>query len=71
MIQLIQKIYKNEKEVKKEEMNDAERMLYHQKHSLAIMVEYKRYIEELLIKNKIEPNSSFGAAITASIIGRI
>jgi transposase len=67
VIQLIQKIYKNEKEVKKEEMNDAERLLYHQKHSLPIMVEYKRYIEELLIKNKIEPNSSFGAAINYSL----
>lgn len=31
------------------------------------MLEYKKYIEELLIKNKIEPNSSFGAAINYSL----
>lgn len=67
VIELIQKIYKNESEVKKKKMNDDERLLYHQKHSFLVMQEYKRYIEELFIKNKIEPNSSFGAAINYSL----
>ena len=67
VIELIQKIYKNESEVKQKKMNDGERLLYHQKHSLRVMQEYKRYLEELIIKNKIEPNSSFGTAINYSL----
>ena len=67
VIELIQEIYKNEKKVRKDKMNGVQRLLYHQKHSLPIMVEYKKYIEKLLLKNKVEPNSSLGDAINYSL----
>lgn len=65
VIDLVKKVYKNESETKK--MNDEERLLYHQKHSLPVMLEYKKYIEGLLKESKIEANSSLGGAISYSL----
>ena len=67
VIGLVRKIYKNEKTAKKEDMNDAQRLLYHKEHSAPIMLEYKEYIENLLAKGKVEPNSSLGKAINYSL----
>ena len=67
VIGMVSKIYKNEKTAKKEDMNDAQRLLYHKEHSAPIMQEYKGYIEDLLGKGNIEPNSSLGKAINYSL----
>lgn len=45
------------------EMNDAERLCYHQKHSGPVMEELKRWMEEQIGAKKVEPNSSLGKAI--------
>lgn len=61
-IKLLQIIYKNEDIVKKEKLSNNERLLYHQKHSSSVMQELKKYLEELLLKGKVEPNGALGQA---------
>ncbi|HIG0326666.1 TPA: IS66 family transposase [Legionella pneumophila] len=40
-----------------------QRLLYHQKHSQATMIDAKQYMEDLLSTKQIEPNESLGKAI--------
>lgn len=57
----IAKIY--EREGTSKEMSDEERLAYHQKWSLPIMLELKEWTEQEFREKRVEPNSSLGKAM--------
>ena len=57
----IGKIYEHEASAK--EMSDEERLGYHQKWSLPIMLELKEWMEQEFREKRVEPNSSLGKAM--------
>ena len=56
-------IWKNEKEVLSQAMTAAQRLAYHQKHSLPVMNEIRTWSEQQLDNEIVEENSSLGKAI--------
>lgn len=48
---------------KEKQMDPEERLRWHQKMSKPVMVQIRKYCQELIKEKKIEPNSSFGKAI--------
>ena len=56
-------IYKNESHCKDNKLSGKERLAYHQEHSLPVMNELKKYLNDLFADKKVEPNSELGDAI--------
>lgn len=63
VIERIAEVYKNEKFIKSQNMNDNQRMDYHIKHSSEPMNEIKKFAETSINDKKVEPNSSLGGAL--------
>ena len=57
-------IWSNEHKTVEQGLSSAERLAYHQQHSLPIMVEIKDWGETHLSNNTVEANSGLGKAIT-------
>lgn len=62
VIQRIGTVYKNEKYIKSLNMDDQQRLEYHQKNSLEPMNEIKHFAETSIANKKTEANSSLGVA---------
>lgn len=62
ILELYRSVYKNEEYT--QELSAEERFAYHKKHSLPLMEQIKVDVQELLDQRKVEPNSSFGGAIS-------
>ena len=56
-------VFLHDKIAKNEKMSIEERLKWHQKMSLPVMKEIRKYCQQLIKDKKIEPNSSFGKAI--------
>ena len=59
-LDLIAKLYKNEKDCKSKNLSDEERLKYHQTHSQRIIDEMYELINRLLANKEVEPNSKLG-----------
>jgi transposase len=60
---LIGRVYANDATIKKKELSDEERLIYHKEHSLPLMNELKIYLEQYRTNHLAEPNGSAGKAI--------
>jgi len=63
IIDIIAKVYGNEKHCKKEKLDDQERLVYHQKHSEPLMSALRVWMSNLFLYKLVEPNSQFGTSI--------
>ncbi len=63
VLELISKIYENEKHCKDSKLNALQRLLYHQKYSIPILNEWYKWLKKQFDEKLVEPNSSLGAAI--------
>ncbi len=61
-IDAIGKIYHHEAQIKKQGLNDEERLAFHQQHSAPIMDEFKIQMEKHLETHWVEENSRLGGA---------
>ncbi len=64
ILDLIAQVYQNERHCKHENLNDKQRLEYHQEHSKLVMDAMKIWFNNLLLFKKVEPNSRLGEAIT-------
>ncbi len=62
VIDVISIIYKNDKEAKEKELNDEERLKYHQAHSEKPMNDLQEHLKKQLDERIVEPNSPLGKA---------
>jgi transposase len=62
VIEAIGTIYHHEKQIKEQELNDQERLEFHQKHSTPIMDELKAQMQKHLDEDWVEENSRLGGA---------
>jgi hypothetical protein len=62
VIGVIAAIYRHEHEARIQNLNDEERLIYHQKHSGTLMEDLRMWLQEQLDEHQVEPNSSLGAA---------
>ena len=63
VLDLISKIYENEKYCKDNGLSPYNRLLHHQKHSNPILEEWYAWLKKQFDEKLVEPNSSLGAAI--------
>jgi len=56
-------IWINDDEIKTQQRNTAERLAYHQEHSLAVMQKIRDWGEQQLANEQVEANSGLGKAI--------
>lgn len=56
--------YKSEDVIKAKKLNDAERLAYHQEHTLPTLTKLHQWLNEQQEKYCIEPNSHLGAAVS-------
>jgi transposase len=62
VIERIGQVYKHEKHIRQEGMDDQQRLAYHQAHSRKPMDEIKAYAEQKLATKEVEPNGVLGQA---------
>ena len=60
MIERFGTVFKNERETKRQNMDNVQRLEYHQKHSQKPMNEIKAYAEDKFETREVEPNSPLG-----------
>ena len=63
VLELYSGVFYNEKIALERKMNKEGRLKYHQEHSSSIMMEIKKYCDDLLSSKKVEPNDVFGKSI--------
>ncbi len=63
VIELLAKVYCQEKIVKELNLSPSERLAHHQRESGPVMQELKNWCEDQIANKKVEPNSSLGKAI--------
>jgi hypothetical protein len=63
VLEVLMVVYKNDAVAREQKMSDQERLLFHQAHSAGPMNDLKSWMTEQIEENKVEPNSSLGAAI--------
>jgi len=62
VIDVIGKIYEHDAAVREQNLNDEERLQYHQQHSAEPMENLRIWLQEKLDRHEVEPNSSLGRA---------
>ena len=63
VLKMYTEVYYNEKIAIERKMSAEEKLKYHQEHSVSVMMDIKKYCENLLESKKIEPNDVFGKSI--------
>jgi len=63
VLDIMSKVYQNERHCKQDKLNDIARLEYHQKHSEPVMAALFTWLNNLLLHKEVEPNSRFGGAI--------
>jgi hypothetical protein len=63
VLNLFTEIYKNERTVKEQALDDMARLDYHQKNSLPLMIQLRSWMDSAIDEKKTEPNSSVGMGI--------
>jgi transposase len=62
VVGIIGAIYANDAEARKQNLNDAARLTYHQKHSAKLMEDLKTRLEQQIDERRVERNSALGKA---------
>ena len=63
ILDLIAKVYINDRHCKEKRLSPARRLQYHQQHSAPVMAAMYTWFNNLLLFKQVEPNSRFGEAI--------
>jgi transposase len=63
VIEQLAEVYKNDAVTKDRNLNDVDRLAYHQQHSRPVMDALHTWLEDQFTSKKVEPNSSLGKAI--------
>jgi transposase len=63
VIDALAEVYKHDATCRKEALSDAQRLSFHQQHSLSVMDGLERWIAEQFDKRLVEPNSGLGKAL--------
>ncbi len=63
VLKILEKVYKNNKVAKQQNMTPAERLLYHQTNSDPLMEKLKTWLDSQFSDKKVEPNSGLGQAV--------
>jgi len=63
VLEMYTSVFYNEKIAIERKMSGEEKLKYHQEHSASIMMDIKKYCDNLLESKKIEPNDVFGKSI--------
>ena len=63
VLAIIGNVYANERHCKDANLNDEDRLVYHQQHSAPEMVALRTWLNNLLLHKQVEPNSPMGEAI--------
>ena len=63
VLDIIAKVYQHESHCKRHQLNDQDRLIYHQTHSAPLMAALYIWFNNLLLHEQVEPNSRFGEAI--------
>ncbi len=64
VLETLAQVYKNDEIVKERKMTPGQRLSFHQQRSSEPMKDLKKWLDEQLDQNKVEPNSGLGQAIT-------
>lgn len=63
VLDIMSKVYQNERHCKQGKLSDKARLIYHQKHSEPLMAALFTWLNNLILHKEVEPNSRFGQAI--------
>lgn len=63
VLDVFSKVYKHDREAKEQNMDAAQRLAHHQRHSAPVMAEFKTWMEHKLKAGEVEPNSGLGKAM--------
>ena len=63
VLSIIAQVYQHEAHCKKQAWNDQERLSYHQKKSAPLLESLRIWLNNLILHNRVEPNSAMGNAI--------
>jgi len=64
ILKALNSAYLNEDVIKANKFNDTERLVYHQEHTLPILITLHQWLNEQQEKHSIEPNSHLGSAVS-------
>ena len=64
VLEILAKVYKNDKIAKDRRLTPGQRLSFHQRESSSLMKKLKNWLNEQLDQKKVEPNSGIGQAIT-------
>ncbi|MCP4494701.1 MAG: transposase [Gammaproteobacteria bacterium] len=64
ILNLIGRVYQNDRNCKDQQLDDTQRLEYHQRHSAKLMESLKTWLNNLMLFKKVEPNSRLGEAIS-------
>jgi len=64
VLDIISRVYQHDRTCKDQQMDDAQRLAYHQTHSAPLMESLRIWLNNLILFKKVEPNSRLGEAIT-------
>jgi transposase len=63
VIESVREIYRVEAQAKKQNLSDAQRLVFHQEHSQPVMEQLHQWMKEQIEQKQVEPNSGLGQAI--------
>jgi hypothetical protein len=63
VLELIAKVYGNDKHCKEATYTAEQRLAYHQEHSKPVMEQLKKWLDKAFVDKKVEPNSKLGMGI--------
>jgi transposase len=63
VIESVREIYRVEAQAKKQNLSDAQRLVFHQEHSQPVMEQLHQWMTEQIEQKQVEPNSGLGQAI--------
>src|SRR5207249_4364369 len=63
VLESVREIYRVEAQAKRQNLSDAQRLVFHQQHSQAVMDHLHQWMKEQIEQKQVEPNSGLGQAI--------
>ena len=62
VLDALSQVYEHDAKTKAEQLTPEQRLVYHQQHSLPIMLKLQSYLNRQLAEHQVEPNSALGQA---------
>lgn len=63
VLEKLKQVYQNEEQARTDNLDDEQRLLFHQQHSAKPMEELKQWMDRKIEDKEVEPNSALGEAI--------